>query len=112
MKRAAFDATERAAGQGVGTRGAAKPDAHLVGADLFRCAHLVERLGVQDLLQLSDEELVREHGELDKEGTRLNRAELALLEPRRIGVGADYGVLENLAVEALPEGCWGPGHGY
>src|SRR6188508_700898 len=109
VKRAAFDTAERAAEQGVAA-GAAKADADLVGEDLLRCPHLIERLRVQDFLQLSDEELVREHGELDEEGACLDGAELAALEPRRVWIGADHGVLKNLAVKALPEGCWGPGH--
>ena len=104
MERAAFDAALRAAEHGVAA-GAAKADADLVREDLFRRAHLLERLGVQHLLQLRDEELVGEDGELDEEGARLGGGEIALLEPRGIRVRADHGVAEDLAFEARPKGC-------
>src|SRR6185503_1286739 len=109
-ERAALDAALRAAEDGVVAAGAAKADADLVREDFLRGAHLVDRLGIQHLLELSDEELVREDGELDEEGASLDGGEIALLEPRGIRIRVDHGVLEDLAVEALPEGFRSAAH--
>ena len=67
VERAALDAALRAAELCVvRAEPAAKPDADLVRKDLLGRPHLFERFGIQNLLQLSDEELVRKDGELDQ----------------------------------------------
>src|SRR5690606_20582093 len=64
-------------------------DADLVRENLLRRSHLVERLRVQDLLQLRDEKLVGEHRELDQEPARLSGAEFPAAEPARVRIGRD-----------------------
>src|SRR5882672_2255426 len=104
VKRTAFDAPFRAAELRI-VRAARRPvaDADLVREDLLRRAHFLERLGVQDLLELRDEELVREDQELDEEGARLQGGELAALEPGGVGIGDDDRVAQDLRFESLLE---------
>jgi hypothetical protein len=105
VKGAAFDAAECAAEHSVAA-GAAIADADFVGKDLLGRAHFLQALRVQHLLELGDEELVREHRELDQKRPRLFGAEVALLEPHGVGVSADRGMAEHLTIEAGPKGCW------
>src|SRR5687768_6740925 len=46
-------------------------DAELVRQDLLRCTHAVQGVGVDHLVQLRDQELVREHRKLDDESPDL-----------------------------------------
>ena len=110
VKDAAFDAALGVAEHGIAA-GAAKTDADLVRKDLLGGAHLLERLGVQDFAELSQQELVREHRELDEKRAGLLGAEIALLEPRGVGVRADDGVLEHVALEPRLEAGHGMPHG-
>ena len=51
--------------------GTQEANADLVREDLLGRVHLVERLGIESLVQLSEEELIREDGELDQKRARL-----------------------------------------
>ncbi len=75
-------------------------DADLVGKDLFRRTHAFQSVGVERLLKLGYQKLIREHGELHDESHQLLVALPAVLEPRRVGVVGDDGMLEQLGIDA------------
>src|SRR5690606_26878110 len=78
-------------------------DSDLVRENLLRLAHFLERVGVQHLHELSDEELIREDGELDQERAGMRIVELAPPEPRRIRVRDNHRMAEHVALEPCLE---------
>src|SRR5206468_11122494 len=67
--------------------------------DLLAGAHLLQRGGVDDLQQLSDEELIGEDGELLDEMLQFLVGRFSLLEPARVGVVLDDAIVEQVAVD-------------
>src|SRR5215212_6037538 len=69
------------AGSGTALTRFSERHAELVRENLFRGPHAFETVGVDDLVQLCDQKLVREYGELDHESPDLRLGVRALAEP-------------------------------
>src|ERR1700681_4571869 len=78
-------------------------DTELVREYFLGCAHAVERVGVNDLVELCDQKLIRKDRELNHEFPDLRFVLLAAAEPGGVRVRRNDAMIEKLGGEARPK---------